>query len=278
MSNFIKKFENDEVGVKLFNRTGHAVKLNEAGKVFLNEVRKILRAYGDAKYRARTLSAIPPTKLHVGYSGSPSATFFGPTVDHFEKEFRPIHVVRHPLSARRYVDQLLARELDFVIGVEPLRWPDRRLQFEKITDYPVCCVVGRLHRLFDKSFVTVDDLQNEKFLIFARAKWPQYYDYFRLWFRGCKFRPDFSDDYEDFETLIPAVENRHGIALLLSSAAAARSKVKFLSIRPELPRANVGAIFLSPASRFVTSFITFARTFASAAMRHPRAPRSVRDS
>ncbi len=262
LSRRIREFERHEVGVPLFTRSKRSIRLNEAGNQFLRDVRKVLKAYADAKHRVRSMPSAQSTKLHVGYSGSPAAKFLDRAIETFEKQFSPTEIIRHPVSARQAFDGLLNRNLDVVLMVEPLRSPDKRLHFIKIIDYPIRCVVGLKSPLAARAFVPIKELRNQHVLIFCRKQWPQYYAYFRSWFQPHGFIPDFSDDYDEFEVLLPAVEKGRGVALLLSSADDCGAKVKFLPIRPVLARANVGALILSPLGPFPSSFIDIAKACA----------------
>lgn len=272
LSRQIKKFEEDEIGVPLFTHTAKAVKLNETGKAFFRDARRILQMYADAKHRAKSLSPVPPNKIHLGYAGSPTAEFLDAAIQTYEQQFRGRHVVRHPVTVRECFDGLMKRKLDLVLLVQPLRRMDPTLEFRKLLDYQARCVVGFSHPLASKSFVQVQELKEEKFLIFSRTEAPQYYDYFRRWFKPHKFLPETDDDYDDIETLFPAVEAGHGLALLLSPAeteARRRGfKLKFLPIRPDFPKTNVGALLLPPISDHITVFLEIV-TKKIAALRKP---------
>src|SRR5438034_9856501 len=56
----------EEVGFKLFDRLSRGVKLNAAGKLFLDEARRILQPVDDATKRAKRVASGQLGKLHVG--------------------------------------------------------------------------------------------------------------------------------------------------------------------------------------------------------------------
>jgi DNA-binding transcriptional LysR family regulator len=261
VSGFLKKFEQDEIGVPLVRHRGNALKLTEAGKLFRGDAIKLCDAYEAAKRRARAQAGIWPPKIHVGYPGSPVAEFFEPTIARYEERFQGVEVVRHKILVPDCFRELLANELDLALIVQPQR-VDSRLIFKRLTDYPPMCVVGK-HRLASKTAVRTNDLRNEHFLIFNRAIAPGYYRYFRDWLAQLGIVPrQISDDYDDVETLLPAVAAGRGIALLLSvSELEARrlgAKVKFLPIEPNLPRTNVGAVYVNPLMEHSAKFLEFA--------------------
>src|SRR5204863_10210975 len=62
----------DELGVQLFQRTGKAVSLTDAGRVFLREARAVLERTDEAVKNVRAFAQTGETELHVGYALTPS--------------------------------------------------------------------------------------------------------------------------------------------------------------------------------------------------------------
>src|SRR6266404_3542078 len=58
----------DELGVQLFERTGKAVSLTDAGRVFLREARAVLERTDEAVKNVRAFAQTGETELHVGYA------------------------------------------------------------------------------------------------------------------------------------------------------------------------------------------------------------------
>src|SRR5262252_3379834 len=56
----------DEVGVRLLERTARAVRLTDAGRAFLDEARAILKHSNEAVLKARAIGGKRETELHVG--------------------------------------------------------------------------------------------------------------------------------------------------------------------------------------------------------------------
>src|ERR1700759_855078 len=62
----------EELGVRLFERTGKAVNLTDTGRIFLREARAVLDRTDEAVKNVRDFAQVNETKLHVAYT--PSAT------------------------------------------------------------------------------------------------------------------------------------------------------------------------------------------------------------
>ncbi len=57
-----------EIGFQLFERSGKALKLTEAGRAFLVDAKELLRSADAAVKNARAISSGALGELHVGYS------------------------------------------------------------------------------------------------------------------------------------------------------------------------------------------------------------------
>ena len=60
----------EELGVKLFDRTGKSLQLNAAGKVFLLEARAVLDRAEEARRTVQALLESHDQVIHVGYAPS----------------------------------------------------------------------------------------------------------------------------------------------------------------------------------------------------------------
>src|ERR1700736_6114433 len=88
----------DELGVQLFERTGKAVSLSDAGSLFLKEARAILERTDEAVRNVRAFAQTGETELHVGYTPALRAQIVSPTLRAFQREMPKVHVKLHDLS------------------------------------------------------------------------------------------------------------------------------------------------------------------------------------
>src|SRR6266852_6767455 len=82
----------DELDVHLFERTGKAVSLTDAGRVFLREARAVLERTNEAVRKVRDYSQAGETELHVGYALTPSGHILSATMRAFQKAMPNVHV------------------------------------------------------------------------------------------------------------------------------------------------------------------------------------------
>lgn len=182
------------------------------------------------------------SSIDVGFAGTPTLEFRKDTTLLFEKTARPTSVRLHDLPTDTCVNWLLSGKLDVAFVPKPLNLPGK-LEFEPLLTYPIRCIVGRSHRLASRSTVGAQELRDERFVIFSRKSFPQYYDYLK---HLLGFDPLIRDEYEDDEELLSAVDRSHGVALMLSTVGALHYDFCLLPILPGRARIPIGAIYRNP--------------------------------
>ena len=69
----------DEIGVDLMKRSPRGVTLTAEGKLFLEEVRELLKRADESVEKVRALARGEYGELHIGYAPSPTAEYLMPT-------------------------------------------------------------------------------------------------------------------------------------------------------------------------------------------------------
>src|SRR6266446_3374931 len=121
----------EEIGFKLFDRLARGVKISAAGKLFLEDARRILQQVDEATKRARRVASGQSGTLRVGFVESIS--WHGVVPDSFRqfRERQPdVELQLKPLSSLQQLEAVRSGQLDagFVFTIANI---DRELaQFE----------------------------------------------------------------------------------------------------------------------------------------------------
>jgi DNA-binding transcriptional LysR family regulator len=94
----------DEIGVDLFKRSPQGVTLTAEGKLFLGEVRELLKRADESVEKVRALGRGQYGELHVGYSPSPTVEILPPALAAFQKAFPHVNVLLHDASRRELIE------------------------------------------------------------------------------------------------------------------------------------------------------------------------------
>ncbi|GCD32420.1 putative transcriptional regulator, LysR family protein [Streptomyces chrestomyceticus JCM 4735] len=153
LSRQIRRLE-QQVGVRLLDRTTHGTRLSEAGEVFLPQAQGLLRTAVEAM--ARTRAAARPSSITIGYSKGLVITA---AVRALRDRNPDAEVHTRLLAWNDSRGALLEHRVDAVVTRLP--FPTDRLRVTVLHDEPRVLVVSRDHRLAGKESVTLGDIADE---------------------------------------------------------------------------------------------------------------------
>jgi len=109
----------DEIGVDLMKRSPRGVTLTAEGKLFLKEVRELLKRADESVEKVRALARGEYGELHVGYAPSPSVEILPPALAAFQKAVPSVKLLLHDLSSDELIAGLRNATLELSIMVQP---------------------------------------------------------------------------------------------------------------------------------------------------------------
>lgn len=168
----------DELGVQLFERTGKAVKLTDAGFLFLKEARAILERTDEAVRNVRDFAQAGETELHVGYSLTPSGHILSATIRAFQKAMPNVHVKLHDWSNEEIAVGLRDGRLKVALVARALeRGPFHDFRFEELLREHVRLAVPPNHPFARRRSVSLADAAQEPFVGLTREDFSDYHRY-----------------------------------------------------------------------------------------------------
>jgi DNA-binding transcriptional LysR family regulator len=228
LSSGIKALE-DELGVKLFERTSKHVALTPAGHAYLAEVRVVLDRVGRAGETARAVAAGLRGRLDIGFTGSMVYRDMPRIVRAFGQQAPGIEVRLCEMSSSEQIEALLRRQLHagFVnLGAVPPRLASLPLA----ADYRVCCLPEG-HALAHAPSVALRALAQESFVMFARDVAPANHDNVIALFHRAGIHPHTRHAARQWLTVVSLVALGMGVALVPASLAQAGVQgVRFVPI------------------------------------------------
>jgi len=225
----------DDLGVMLFERTGKAVNLTDAGHLFLKEARAVLERTDEAVANVRAFAQAGEKELHVGYSPIPSAQIVPAALRAFQQVMPNVHVRLHDWSNEEIVAGLRDGRLQLAFCVPPLRrGAFRDLRFEELIRERVRVAVPPNHRLAQRRSVSLADAAQEPFVGLTRENSPYYYTYLAAVFAPAKNKPRVIEEHDSMLGVISAIEAGTGVGLAVESIGYSfGNRVKLLRLTPE---------------------------------------------
>ncbi|OCB40116.1 LysR family transcriptional regulator [Mycobacterium malmoense] len=153
LSRQIRRLE-QQLGVRLLDRTPQGTRLTEAGEVFLPRAKALLRSAAQATAQAR--AAAQPSRITIGYTTGMIVT---PAVREMRREHPDAEVQVTHLDWDRALDALLGHQVDAVVTRLP--FPTDGLHVTILYDEPRVLAMSVDHRLAGREFVTLDDIADE---------------------------------------------------------------------------------------------------------------------
>ena len=257
VSHQIKALEK-ELGIQLFLRAKRGVVLTEAGKIALTHARTVL---GEAE-RMQEIVAGRERDL-VGTVRVAAATqalvyLFAPLFEDFMDANGSVELVfRTTPSTEQTVSDVLEGLID--VGFASLAVYSPILQVTQLFSDELVLVVGRKHRLASRTSATIDELKNERWILFERgASIRRATDVF---FKQISVNPEKALESNDTYFIKLMIERAQGISLL--PAWTVREEVKNgrlsrLSINGHQLNRSVSMVSLKAAqSAPISAFLKF---------------------
>src|SRR6476660_3932609 len=208
----------DELGVQLFERTGKAVSLTDAGRVFLREARMVLERTDQAVKKVRAFAQTGETELHVGYSPLPGAQIMPAALRAFQQAMPKVHVRLHDWSSEQIAVGLREERLKVALVARPLkRGAFGDFRFEELLREHIRLAVPPDHSFAQRRSVSLADAAQQSFAASTREDFPDYDGFLATLFAPVKNKPRVIEEHESMTSVVSAVEAGTGVAVAVDA-------------------------------------------------------------
>jgi DNA-binding transcriptional LysR family regulator len=254
----------EEIGFELFQRGAQSLHLTEAGKIFLEEARAVLRHADQAVEAARAVSQGAAGEIDVGYAPSLTVQILPQTLRTFQAKFPRVRVRLHDLSTEEILSRLHGGQLQVGLLVRPGPQMLRGLSFKELARYPLRAAVAPEHRLAKAKTVTLAQIASEPLIGYSRKEYPEYHKRLAKLFSSIRPKPRISEEHDGVTSIIAAVEAGRGLALVPSCVACmVGPRLKLVPLQEAAAEIVVGAAWKSrSATGIVAQFIAATATAA----------------
>jgi DNA-binding transcriptional LysR family regulator len=157
----------EEVGAKLLDRSRRWVRLTEAGKLFLEDARRILALSAQAQESARLAERGELGRLRIGFTSStPLTAVFNQAVNAYRKAFPKVTLSFSELPTLRQVDALRERSIDLGFMRPPEIDLPREVAVKMLRSDPLVLVLPASHPLTRRASISIAELADCDFVTF----------------------------------------------------------------------------------------------------------------
>ncbi|MDR5828023.1 LysR family transcriptional regulator [Caballeronia sp. LP006] len=207
----------DEIGVRLFRRTGHGVVLTEAGEAFAADARRILNDTRIAVENAQSAGRGEMGQLNIGFTGSAA---FNPVVSQLIRAYRQAFPNVTLTLAEGNTAQLLAYLDAGTVDVAFVRLGSQSpvgVEFHHIAVEPMRVVLPVTHRLAKKKKIALSALAEDPFVMLPRVASPTLHDVIVGACREAGFEPVAGQQAPQLSSVVNLVAAEFGVSLVPAS-------------------------------------------------------------
>jgi DNA-binding transcriptional LysR family regulator len=213
----------EEIGAQLFERSKRWVRLTDAGKLFLEDARRILALAEQAADTARRVERGEIGELRIGFtSATPFITFFPNLINTYRKHFPGVTVTLREMSTMQQITAIKERSLDLGFVRPPELEIPKSIILTKLRRDPLLLFMPTKHKLAKKNVIDLRKCNGEAFVMYPKNAGTGIYPQFIRLCNEAGFEPRIVQEAREASTIIGLVAAGCGITILPESLKAIR--------------------------------------------------------
>ncbi len=165
LSKVVKSLE-EELNVKLIDRSAKNIELTEAGEIILAEGEMIMESLNDLSTNLYDLMKLKKGKIKIGIPPIIGFLFFPKIIKEFNNLYPDIKIKLFEEDSKKVKQEVKDGTLDF--GVVMLPVDEKEFDVVPFVDGELSLFVHKSHPLAQRESVTMRELHNETFILFKR--------------------------------------------------------------------------------------------------------------
>lgn len=229
----------DEIGIKLFSRTGRRMQLTSQGDVFYRETVRTLAQSEFAIEAAQRASRGEIGQLSIGFSGAATYSFLPDLVRTFKTKYPGVKLnlkeVTPPQQASAFAQGSIGVGFTRPLPKELFNHFHSRLLLSEplLAALPSSWVTKRKR-------IRIEDLANERFILYHREGFPALFDSIVKLCNEHGFSPNIDNEPDMMQTTLSLVAAEQGVSIVPACALNLRfDGVQLCRVRPDYVRADL---------------------------------------
>ncbi len=213
LSRQIRQLE-DEIGVQLFERDSHGVRLTKAGSAFLDEAQALLDQSAKAIRAAQAGGNAELHQLNVGYVWGLFHSYVPGVIAEFRRKHPETGVNLFDYTATQQADALKHERLDAGFIGFAHEADEAGLEKRKVGSCTFVAALPKNHPASRAKKLSLIDLANESFFLISEQSYPGASQFVMNSFQRAGFRPKILQAAERGHTILSLVAGGCGVALV----------------------------------------------------------------
>ncbi len=254
----------DELGVRLFDRTRRSVRLSRDGAQLLEPARRVLEAADQVRGIAARLREGALGHLQIGFTPTAPAMLLARVVEVFRRRHPHVACLVTQSSSEELLDAIERGTLDAaLVRLETAR---RRpaIACVPVFDEPFVAALPRRHRLARRRTIAFADLAGEPFVLVRRAAAASVHDRILAACCAAGFTPSTLQHLHDAHAVVAVVSTGLGVGIVPASTRRPAGVVYRPLVEPSLATVLGVATAAASAGANVRAFVDLVRAAALA--------------
>ncbi|NRR33291.1 LysR family transcriptional regulator [Oxalobacteraceae bacterium] len=263
-----------EVGAQLLERSKRWVRLTEAGKLFLDDARRVLSLSEQAVQTARRAQRGEAGVLRIGFTFStPFSPLFAAVINRYRQQYPGVHLQLQEMATVPQIERIAARDMDLGFVRPPETAVPDTITLSLLRHDPLILVLPAGHRLAAQKEVAIKQLQGQPFVMYPKTAGTGIYPQIFRMCRAAGFVPEVAMEAGEASTIIGLVAAGCGISVLPSLFDSIH--MEGIVYRPLSDPAACTSLMLAqrsgPSSPLIDGFVALARSAAGVEVGGPLA-------
>jgi DNA-binding transcriptional LysR family regulator len=233
LSKMIKNLE-EELGVPLFDRSTRRIHLTDTGEVLKEQGQLILKAFENLNAALTDVIQMKKGKFSLGLPPVIGASFFPKIIAQFHEQYPQIEIDLVEEGGKMIEQHLMEGSVD--LGVVVLPVDEERFEVVPLVNRELLLIVNPLHRLAHREGVSLNDLQDEPFILFRQGF--ALHDRVREACIRAGYEPQIAYESTQWDFIAEMVAAGLGISLLPETICRKLDPVQITAIRMTEPKVH----------------------------------------
>lgn len=205
----------ENIGVKLLERTSRSVCLTTPGKTFYQDALSILRLAEQAVAGARRTASGESGRVTIGYTAVSGYDLIPNLVNAFQRILPDIDIVLREMVSADQIEALGSHAMDLAF-VRPLN-TEHAFQYHLVVREPMMLAVPARHPLAAKPKIRLKELQQQALVMYCPSESRYFYDKVMDLFVASGVTPRYVQHLAQTHTILSLVRAGIGMAVVPSS-------------------------------------------------------------
>jgi LysR family cyn operon transcriptional activator len=244
MSQQVKQLE-EALGVKLLDRNGAKLKPTDAGRIYIEHLRRALQSIDAAGRAVHDVENLAEGTLRIAFLPLFTPYMVGPVIAEFYRRHPGVTLSVEILAQAKIEAALADDQIDIGIGFSTVELDTTTV--ELLRDEPLHLVVGKDHPAFSRKVYSVKALDGTDLALFTRAfitRVP-----IDLFFREQSVHPRIAVEANSVDSIVAIVKDSRLATILPASIARHDDRLRAIPLRPAMGPRTISMLLRADSYR-----------------------------